>query len=91
MNNGNWTAEEIRNEVKELVSKVTEREPEEISDTAPFIEELGIDSLMAIEILVSMDKKYKIQISDEDFAKVKNVNDAVELVRRSLEQRPAMQ
>ncbi|OFV97198.1 MAG: hypothetical protein A3F68_09935 [Acidobacteria bacterium RIFCSPLOWO2_12_FULL_54_10] len=91
MKDGNWTAEEIRNEVKQLVSKVTELNAEEISDTALFIEELGIDSLMAIEILVSMDKKYKIQISDEEFTKVKNVNDAVELVQRSLENRPALQ
>ena len=83
------TAAEIRNEVKRLVSKVTERSPEEISDTALFIEDLGIDSLMAIEILVSVEKKYRIQIPEEEFSSAKNVNDAVEMVQRYLIARPA--
>ena len=83
------TPEEIRNEVKRLVSKVTERSPEEISDTALFIEDLEIDSLMAIEILVSVEKKYRIQIPEEEFSGAKNVNDAVEMVQRYLIARPA--
>lgn len=68
--------------VKELVAEITERSPEEISDTALFTEDLGIDSLMAIEMLVAVDKKYKIHIPEEEFGKIKNVNDAVEIVRR---------
>ena len=73
-------ADEIRAEVVKLVAEITERAPEEISDTALFIEELGIDSLMAIEMLVAMDKKYKIHIPEEEFGKIKNVNDAVAMV-----------
>ena len=77
-------AEEIRQAVRKLVAEITERGPEEISDTALFIEDLGIDSLMAIEMLVSIDKKYKIQISEEEFGKIKNVNDAVQVVERTM-------
>ena len=76
------TAEEIRKEVRRLVAEITEREPEEVSDTALFQEDLGIDSLMAIEMLVAVDKKYRIQIPEEEFATIKNVNDAVALVQR---------
>jgi acyl carrier protein len=86
MANQQWTADEIRKEVKKLVAEITEREPEEVSDAASFIEDLGIDSLMAIEMLVAVDKKYKIEISEEEFGKIKNVNDAVELVQRHLAQ-----
>lgn len=78
------TPEEIRQQVRKLVAEITERSPEEISDTALFIEDLGIDSLMAIEMLVSIDKKYKIRISEEEFGKIKNVNDAVEVVQRTM-------
>ena len=35
------TAEHIRMEVKKLIAEVTEREPEEITDTALFADELG--------------------------------------------------
>jgi acyl carrier protein len=78
------TAEHIRSEVRKLVAEITEREPSEVSDTALFVEDLGIDSLMAIEMLVAVDKRYKIEISEEEFGKIKNVNDAVEVVQRHL-------
>ena len=78
------TAEEIRAEVKKLIAEVTEREPEEITDTALFADELGVDSLMAMEGMVAVDKKYKINIPEDEFAKIKNVDDTVEVVQRYL-------
>ena len=74
------SAEDIRTHVRELVAEITERDPSEVSDTALFIEDLGIDSLMAIEMLVAMDKKYKVQIPEEEFKNIKCVNDAVTIV-----------
>ncbi len=76
------TAHEIRANVKKLIAEVTEREPEEITDTALFAEELGVDSLMAMEVMVAVDKRYKINIPEEEFAKIKNVNDTVDVVLR---------
>ena len=80
----NATAEQIRAEVKKLIAEVTEREPDEITDTALFAEELGVDSLMAMEVMVAVDKKYKINIPEDEFAKIKNVNDTVEVVQRHM-------
>jgi acyl carrier protein len=80
----NVTSEEIRSEVKKLIAEVTEREPEEITDTALFADELGVDSLMAMEVMVAVDKKYKINIPEDEFAKIKNVNDTVEVVQRHI-------
>ena len=76
------TAEHIRAEVKRLIAEVTEREPEEITDTALFSDELGVDSLMAMEVMVAVDKKYKINIPEDEFATIKNVNDTVAVVLR---------
>jgi acyl carrier protein len=76
------TPEEIRAEVKKLIAEVTEREPEEITDTAMFADELGVDSLMAMEVMVAVDKKYKINIPEDEFAKIKNVDDTVAVVQR---------
>ena len=76
------SSEEIRSEVKKLIAEVTEREPEEITDTALFADELGVDSLMAMEVMVAVDKKYKINIPEDEFAKIKNVDDTVAVVRR---------
>jgi len=76
------TAEQIRTEVKRLIAEVTEREPEEITDTALFADELGVDSLMAMEVMVAVDKKYKINIPEDEFATIKNVDDTVTVVLR---------
>ena len=78
------SAGEIRTHVRELIAEITERDPSEISDTALFIEDLGIDSLMAIEMLVAMDKKYKVQIPEDEFKNIKCVKDAVSIVQKHL-------
>jgi len=79
-----YTKEQIRAEVKRLIANVTEREPEEISDTALFGEELGVDSLMAMEVMIAVDKKFKIDIPEEEFNKATNVNESVALVEHWL-------
>jgi len=76
------TSDDVRKEVRRLVAEITEREPGEVADTALFLEDLGIDSLMAIEMLVAVDKKYRIQIPEEEFGTIKNINDAVAIVLR---------
>ncbi len=86
MENGQITDEKIRWEIKRLIAAVTEREPEEVSDTASFGDELGVDSLMAMEIMVAMDKKFRIDIPEEEFVKAVNVDQAVAMVRRYLPQ-----
>ena len=82
-----YTADEIRTEIKRLVANVTEREPEEISDTAHFMDELGVDSLMAMEVMIAVDKKYKINIPEEEFNKATNVNESVAMVQDWLAKR----
>jgi acyl carrier protein len=81
---GGITAEQIRAEVKKMVAEITEREPEEVSDKAIFNEELGIDSLTGMEIMLAIDKKFKTDLPEEEFAKVKNVDDIVEMIQRFL-------
>ena len=39
---------------------------------------------MAMEVMVTVDKKFKIDIPDEEFSEVKSVNDAVSMVLRHL-------
>jgi acyl carrier protein len=84
MANESVTPEEIRNSVRWFVAKITERKPEEISDTAHFVYDLEIDSLMALEMMVDVNKRYKIEIMDEEFGAIKNVGDAVAVVQRHL-------
>ena len=80
----NITAERVREEVRNRVAELTEVDPSEISDTADFMDELGVDSLMAIELMVALDKEYKIDIPEDEFRQIKNVDQAVEVVMKHL-------
>jgi acyl carrier protein len=82
MHNGHIDEEEIRMEIRRLIARVTEREPEEVSDGALFKEDLGVDSLMAMELMVAVDRKFKIDIPEEEFTLATNVDQAVAMVRR---------
>jgi len=78
------TADKVREEVRNRVAELTEADPSGVSDTADFIEELGVDSLMAIELMVALDKEYKIDIPEEEFREIRNVDQAVDVVMRHL-------
>lgn len=82
-----YTADQIRAEVKNLVARVTEREPDEIPDDAHFMDQLGVDSLMAMEIMIAVDRKFGIDIPEEEFNKATNVNESVKMVEHWLGQR----
>jgi acyl carrier protein len=62
--------EEIKRELKEMIIEVLSLEditPEEIEDDAPlFIEGLGLDSIDALELVVALDKKYKVKVDTEE-------------------------
>lgn len=76
--------QEIRTAVRDFVAKITERQPEEVSDTADFRDDLEIDSLMAMEMMVAVNKMYQIEILDDEFRAIRNVGDAVAAVQRHL-------
>ena len=50
------------------------------------MEELGVDSLMAMEVMIAIDKKFKIDIPEEEFNHATNVNASVALVEKWLSQ-----
>lgn len=78
------TPDMVLAEMKTLIATVTEREPEEVTENALLTDDLGVDSLMAMEVMVTVDKKFKIDIPEEDFATIKTVKDAVAMVMRHL-------
>ena len=78
-------AEKInREEIKKLISDITEVPEEEIAEDAKFVENLGIDSMMALEIVASIEKKYKITIPEEDIPKIRSVQDVHALLYKLL-------
>ena len=67
-------------EIKSIIAKIIEVEPEKIGEETHLVEELSADSMMALEIMAALEKKYKITISEEDLPKMTNLKQVVGLV-----------
>lgn len=57
---------EIYGKLKTLISETLEVENWEDISTDDFFSSLGIDSLMALEILVRIEQEFQIEISDDE-------------------------
>lgn len=77
--------QELEQELRELISKIVEIEPQKITLDANFVADLGMDSMMALEILAGIEKKYKVQIPEEKLGKLQNLNEAVKLTKEYIE------
>ena len=75
-------SENIEKEMRALVAEILEIQEDKIKPDMKFVEELGMDSMMALEILASAEKKYKIKIPEEYLTKVTTLNNLVGVIQR---------
>lgn len=72
----------LDDEVTALIAEIIEADPAELDRGAHLVEDLGMDSMMALEILAALEKKFKIKIPEEDLPKITTVNRAIELTKK---------
>ena len=53
---------------------------EEVNPQAKFVEDLGADSLDTVELVMSLEEAFGIEIPDEDAEKAKTVGDVVNYI-----------
>ena len=63
--------------VKEIVVQQLGVAPDQVTDDAKFIEDLGADSLDQVELVMALEEEFDIMIPDEDAEKIVTVGDAV--------------
>ena len=63
--------------VKEIIAQQLGMEESEIPTDAKFIEDLGADSLDIVELIMTMEDEFGLEISDEDAEKIKTVKDVI--------------
>ena len=74
----------IRIKIKEIISNVTNIDPEQIGDDASFVEDLQLDSLSLLEIGVDVDYEFKLGVPEERLGELRTVQDSVALVQQVL-------
>ncbi len=78
----------LEKDITAIVAEVTELEENEIWEKrdADFFKDLEIDSLLALEILALIEKKFKIQIPEEKLVDITSLNATIEMTRSTLEE-----
>ena len=71
----------LREELRALVAEIAEKD--EIPDGATFTE-LGIDSMMGVEIVAAVERQYQIKIEDDEIAGFRDLDGAYGLVVKKL-------
>jgi acyl carrier protein len=80
------TSKSLREDLRALVAEIAEKD--EIPDGATF-KELGIDSMMGVEIVASVERQYQIKIEDDEIAGFQDLDSAYALVAKKLEAKNA--
>lgn len=76
--------ETIYQEVTELLHKLFELDPQDITPESRLYEDLELDSIDAVDKVVHLQKKTGKKIKPEDFKSVRTVQDVVDAVSRLL-------
>ena len=66
--------------LKEILTDVLGVKIEEIKAESKFVDDLGADSLDLVELIMSFEDKFGIEISDEDAEKIISVKDALDFI-----------
>ncbi len=67
-------------EIKEILAKQLRLDVNQINESSRIIEDLGADSIDLVEMLMTIEERLNIVVSDEDAVKLKTVGDVAKFV-----------
>jgi acyl carrier protein len=73
-------AEEIFPKVKKIIVEQLGVDEDQVEPAAAFVEDLNADSLDLVELIMSLEEEFGMEISDEAAAKIHTVQDAVDYI-----------
>jgi acyl carrier protein len=77
----NFMAEKsIEEKVKDIIVEQLGVNPEQVTPTASFIEDLGADSLDIVELVMAFEEEFSVEVPDEDAEKLQTVGDVMKYI-----------
>lgn len=77
------SSEEIFDKVKEIIVEQLGVAENTVTLEASFIDDLGADSLDIVELIMSLEEEFDMEIPDSDAEKIVTVNDVVEYIKNN--------
>ena len=74
----------MKNDVIEIISKVTEIPTKQISLESNLIKDLELESLDLVSLVAEFEEKYNIVVDDKDIKNLQTVNDIVEYLEKNV-------
>ncbi|MFF3291881.1 acyl carrier protein [Streptomyces sp. NPDC003023] len=74
-----------KEELRALVAQVLDVDESEITDDARFVDDLEVDSLMALEIVVVLEKKYGVKLPESELKQIITLQSAYDLLLRKID------
>ncbi len=75
----------LADKVKSIVARISRINESEFEEGVLIREELGIDSLMGMEIIANCEKAFSIRIDESRFTSIETVGDFLNLVKQLYE------
>ena len=66
--------------LKKIVVEQLGVDEADVKPEASFVDDLNADSLDLVELIMSLEEEFSVEISDEDAEKIKSVGDAQEYI-----------
>ncbi len=73
-------AESIEQRIRPLIAEQLGVEENKVTRSASFVDDLNADSLDLVEMVMSLEEEFKIEIPDEDVERIHTVGDAVDYI-----------
>ena len=70
----------VEERVRNIICDQLAVEKDKVSATASFIDDLGADSLDIVELIMTMEEEFDLDIPDEDAEKMKTVGDVIKYI-----------
>lgn len=70
----------IEDRVKDIIVEQIGVNPEQVTPTASFIDDLGADSLDTVELVMAFEEEFGVEVPDEDAEKLQTVGDVVKYI-----------
>ncbi|EFH86929.1 acyl carrier protein [Ktedonobacter racemifer] len=74
----------IQDRLKKIIVDQLGVDESEVVSSASFVEDLNADSLDLVELIMSLEEEFKVQISDEDAEKITTVQEAEDYIEEHL-------
>ncbi len=74
------SSDELVQKVKDIIAESLGVKKSEVVSAASFIDDLNADSLDIVELVMTIEKEFDIEIPDDEAEKIRTVQDAVDYI-----------